>query len=372
MRSVRTTAFLLCAVLVFATVSVAFRFDTAYAAQITPRTLTLVAGATDGGSKAGGVVNHAFSFTVPNAGNANIGSIKFEYCTTAALTCTMPTGLVTTSATMGSQTGATGFSINNATNGVPYITRTAASVNSNTALTYQLNSITNPTANNTSFFVRISTYTSTDTTGSPTDQGTVTASTAEAIVLSGIMPESIIFCTGADVPAIGNVPNCAAATSGVISFNQLFSPSDTATARSEMAASTNAPSGYVITVNGTTMTSGANTIPAMAARAAGVRGTGQFGMNLRANTLTTSTPIVGDDIFPTSDGTNLKGEPTADYAVIDEFKFVSGDTVATSTNGGAGPTNGQIFAASYIVNVAGNQLAGTYTTTLTYICTATF
>lgn len=138
-----------------------------YAAQITPRTLTLQAGAGgDGGSKPNGSVRHLFNFTVPNAGNVNVGSIKFEYCTTAAGTCTMPPGLVTTSAALGSENGATGFSIVNATNGTPYLTRTASSITAATALTYRLDTITNPTATNTSFFVRIGTYASTDTTGS--------------------------------------------------------------------------------------------------------------------------------------------------------------------------------------------------------------
>ena len=36
------------------------------------------------------------------------------------------------------------------------------------------------------------------------------------------------------------------------------------------------------------------------------------------------------------------------------------------------PHEAQVYTASYIVNVAGNTYAGTYTTTLTYICTPTF
>ena len=54
----------------------------ASAAQITTRSLVLQAGTTDGGSKASGVVNHYFAFTVPTTGN--VGSIQFLYCTTAA------------------------------------------------------------------------------------------------------------------------------------------------------------------------------------------------------------------------------------------------------------------------------------------------
>lgn len=342
----------------------------AYAAQITNRSLTLQPGASDGGSMPGGVVNHLFAFTLP--GGSNVGSIKFLYCTTASGTCTMPTGLVTTSATLGAETGVTGFTIDNTTNGSPFLTRTAAAVGTNVATTYRLDTVTNPTATNASFFVRISTYASTDTTGSSTDTGTVTASTATQIVLTGTMPESIIFCTGGTISTTSGIPDCSTATSGNISFNQLFSTTDTATATSQMAASTNGTTGYVITVAGPTLTNGSFTIPAMGTATTGVRGTGQFGLNLRANSTATSTPAVGTDVAPAANGTNYKGQAITGYNTADTFKFTSGDTVANSANGGAGTTDSQIFTASYIVNVSGSQAAGTYTTTLTYVCTATF
>jgi hypothetical protein len=186
------------------------------------------------------------------------------------------------------------------------------------------------------------------------------------------MPESLVFCTGATVTTTASVPDCATATSGNISFNQLFSPTDTATATSQMAASTNAGFGYNITVAGPTLTSGANTVTAMSAAAAGVRGLSQFGLNLKANTTTTSTPAVGTEVAAASNGTNYKGQAAAGYNTADTFKFVSGDSVANSSFGGAGGSDAQIFTASYMVNVPGSQPAGTYTTTLTYICTPTF
>jgi hypothetical protein len=139
-----------------------------------------------------------------------------------------------------------------------------------------------------------------------------------------------------------------------------------------LAASTNANSGYNITVNGPTLTSGSNTITAMGSSTTGVRGTRQFGMNLKANTISTSTPAVGTEVAPAANGTNFKGEAVTGYNTIDNFKFVSGDSVADSGNGGLGPTDSQIYTVSYIVNVSGGQPTGTYTTTLTYICTATF
>lgn len=344
----------------------------AQAAQITLRSLTLQAGASDGGSKPNGVVNHLFSFTLPNVGNTNIGSIGFQYCTTAAGSCTMPPGLVTTAATMGTQTGATGFTLNNTTNGTPYITRTAASITAGTAVSYQLLGVTNPTATNTAFYVRINTYASTDTTGGVTDSGVVAAATANQIVLTGTMPESLVFCTGATINTTSGIPDCSTATSGSILFNQLFSLSDTATATSQMAASTNGTSGYNITVNGTTLTFGSNTIKAMTTPAASTHGVSQFGMNLKANTTASSNPAIGSEVAPASNGTDLKGQALSGYNTADQFKFVSGDSVANSATSGAGGSNSQIYTSSYIVNVAGSEAAGNYTTTLTYICTATF
>jgi hypothetical protein len=358
------------AVLVIVLVSQIFPIGMASAAQITARSLTLQAGATDGGSKPSGVVNHFFSFTIPTAGN--VGSIKFEYCTLAAGTCTAPTGLTTTSATLGSETGVTGFTMVNTTDDAPYLTRTAANVAASTPVTYQLATITNPSTTNQTFFVRISTYTEAALGGTITDTGVVAASTATPIELEGIMPESLVFCTGATVTTTLGVPDCATATAGTVDFNQLFSPTDTATATSQMAASTNAGTGYVISVNGLTMYSGTNFVPAMGSMTTGVRGTGQFGMNLKANTVSTSTPAVGIEVTPAANATNYRGQAATNYDTVDNFKFTSGDSVANSANGGAGGTDAQIFTASYVVNVPGSQPAGTYTTTLTYICTPTY
>ena len=186
------------------------------------------------------------------------------------------------------------------------------------------------------------------------------------------MPESLVFCTGGTIGTTAGVPDCSLATSGSVNFNQLFSPTDTATATSQMAASTNAGSGYNITVNGPTLTSGSNTVTAMGTAAAGIRGVSQFGLNIKANTTLTSTPAVGIEVAPAANGTNYRGQAVTGYNTADTFKYTTGDSVANSANGGAGGTDAQIFTVSYIVNVPGSQPAGTYTTTLTYICTPTF
>ena len=346
-------------------------------AQISDRKLTLMAGTTDGGSKPSGVVKHEFQFK-PGTAGLSVGSIKFEYCTTAAnaggSTCVTPTGLSTTSATLENESGATGFSIDNSTNGSPYLTRTAATISGTPTMAYRLATVTNPSTVGT-FFVRITMYSTTTGTGTPVDSGSVAASTTQQIVLDGTMPESLVFCTGATIGLnASSVPDCATTTPGTISFNQLFSPTDTAVATSQLAASTNAGFGYSITVNGPTLTSGSNTISPMttAATAASTRGTSRFGINLKANTTATSTVATGTEVAPATNGTNYKGQSSTGYDTADTFKFASGDVVAASDNGGAGGTDAQIFTATYVANVPGSQPAGTYVSTLTYICTPTF
>jgi hypothetical protein len=352
------------------------------AAQITSRSLTLQSGTnpiTNGGSLAGATgVKHFFQFTLP--GSNTVGSIKFQYCMLAAGACTTPNGLDTTSAALGAETGVTGFSMVNTANGSPYLTRSAAAIGANVAASYRLDNITNPdntncyaainfAKENCTFFVRITTYASTDTSGGVGDSGVVTASTAQQITLTGTMPESLVFCTGGTVSTTSSVPDCATATTGAISFDRLFSPTDTSITTSQMAASTNAGSGYAITVNGPTLTSGSNTITGMSAAAASIHGISQFGLNLKANTIASSNPAVGIEVAPASNGTNYNGRSAAGYNTVDSFKFATADTVANSNTLG---TDAQIFTVSYIVNVPGSQPAGTYTTTLTYICTPTF
>lgn len=371
---------------------VAFLSSSAFAAssQIVNRKLTLEAGAVDGGSKPGGVVNHFFEFTLP--GGSDVGSMKFEYCTTAAdsvasPTCIAPAGMDASTATLSAQNGATGFTNlahdpSNTANKL-YISRvSAAPVAANQLASYRLSGVKNPTTLNQTFFVRISTYASLDATGSSIDSGTVAASTADSIDLTGTMPESLVFCTGKTVSTnVSSVPDCSTATAGDISFNQLFSPTDTTIASSQMAASTNAGAGYVITVNGPTLTSGSNTITPMNANAASLKGVSQFGMNLKANTTAAAAsfgvaPAAGTaataEVAPLANATNYRGQAATGYDTVDSFKFANGNVVANSFNGSAGGTDAQIFTVSYIVNVPGSQPAGTYTSTLTYICTPTF
>lgn len=340
------------------------------AAQITGRKLTL---SSSSPAASNATTTYTFDFTVPST-STPIKSLDVSICEIASGACVIPTGFSVSSATLASQpTGmgsATGWTVNVGTAGHLRIVNASNATNPSGAQHVVFGNVQNPTTTNHTFYGRITTYSDAGWTTS-VDAGTVAASTATQIILTGTMPESLIFCTGATIGTTSGIPDCTLAGLGTVNFNQLFSPVDTATATSQMAASTNASSGYNITVNGTTLTSGSNTVAAMGTATAGARGTGQFGMNLRANTTTTSTPAVGSDIAPTSNTTNFRGQPLTGYDLVDTFKYVSGDSVANSGNSTLGPTDSQIYTVSYIVNVPGSQPAGTYTTTLTYICTAT-
>lgn len=375
MKTARVRGLLLLTLLVAASVANLLNAMSASADQITTRSLTLMpstdgktGGSTPSGTAAytvGSNPNDKFTFTVPTTGN--VGSIQFEYCTAAVqVACVAPTGMDASGVTYGAESGITGFSIHGASttaNNV-VITRSVASVTGGTAATITLNNIKNPSTLGT-FFVRISTFASTDGTGTAVDTGSVAASTANAIPLQGYMPESLTFCTGVTVTA-----DCSSVTAGTISFTTLFSPSAPSYAISQMAASTNAGGGYNITVAGATLKSGAtNTIPSIAAAKAPTNGTSEFGMNLVSNG-----GVAGSaNITAASNGTTLTGQALGGYNTTGQYKFVTGDSVANSASGGSpAPTNGQVYTVTYMVGVSGIQPAGTYTTTLTYVCTATF
>ncbi len=374
----------------------------AYAAgQITQRSLTLQANGLNGGSAPGVAVNHLFTFTLPTAGN--VGSISIQYCTTAAdvgtATCQAPTAMSAVAATLGSESGITDFQpITGATANEVVLTRPSAnSISANTVVSVQLQNVTNPQAlkadlvtnePNYTFFVRISSYASLDGSGTAIDKGTVTASTASPIFITGTMPEALLFCTGETVPfkvAAPTIPDCANATAGSIAFNQLFDQIGTATATSQMAASTNASNGYVITVNGNTLKSGTtNQIDPMSTAGFPVTGSSQFGLNLKANDTTYFANATGQEISPDPTASTglifYRGEAINGYDVLNQFKFNSGDAVADSgydlvTPAPGGTPQGsdaQVYTVTYIANVPGSLPAGDYSTTLTYICTPTY
>lgn len=319
------------------------------AAQIDDRTLEI--SDSDGGATG---VTYTFTFTVPSS--AVLQSLEAEICTTASGACTTPTGFTGASAGLAAQPtnlgDASGW-VDDSDAGSLRLNKSGNAAAPTGSQTVSFNGVTNPTADNTTFFARISTH-STDNYTAEVDSGVVAASTATAIQLTGVLDETLVFCAGTSITGT----NCGTISGDEVDFGTFSSVTPTS-GTSVMAASTNGQGGYSITVNGTTLTSGANTITALATQTASSAGSEQFGLNLVDN----ATPNVGSD--PSGSGT---GDATANYGTADQFRFVTGDSVASA----AAATDANAFTVSYLVNVGGATEAGTYTATMTYICTATF
>jgi len=311
------------------------------------------ASVTVGTSVPGANTSHTFRFDLQTA--ANMGSIEFEYCINGPFIgspCTVPPGLDVLSANLSSEAGETGFSIHaNSTSNKIILTRIPGAATPQ-SVQYIFDNVINTNAPAMSTFIRISTFANDDATGARTDTGVVMFSTSGQLSVGGYVPPFLTFCAGV---AVAN--DCSSTTGDKIDLGELSTvlPS---TATSQFAGATNDVSGYTVTLLGTTMTSGINTIDPIPAPAASVTGTSQFGINLRANT----SPAVGQN--PIGPGTSTV-EP--DFDIPDQFVFVNG-TLTTSIL----PTDFNTFTVSYIVNVPAGQPPGIYSTTATYLATAMF
>lgn len=323
-------------------------FGSAHAANLYARKVELGSSRARTGVGDTTTTTHKFYFTIPTAGNG--GSIKFQYCTTPSGECSAPTNIDVDGVGINSQSGVTGFSLDATGTDADTIllTRSPASVTADTAAIYNFTGAKNPTSAAT-FYVRITTYTGADGITGPTDSGAVAASTANQIALSAQLDPTLNFClyTGANCGAGGNIVNLGT-----------LSVSTPKTGTHKIDASTNSSSGYTITYTGTTLTSGPNTIAAINPASGSTINTSQFGFNLVANT----SPTVG--AAPSGTGT---ATVSAGYSSANNFKFNSTDQVASA----GGPSSNNTFTISWLGNTSGTQAPGSYTTTITFICTAT-
>ncbi len=309
----------------------------ASAAQMTARKVTI------GSSAASASTTYAFNFTVPSA--TVIKSAGFAACTTASGACTPAPGFSASSSTLTSQPtnlgDAAGWTVNVATPGELRLTKSGNVAAPTGAQTVSFSSAVNPSATNSTFFLRMTTYSDAAWTTS-IDTGTVAASTAGQITVTASVDETLTFTLATATVALGTLTNGA-----------------TGSGTSSMTAATNGGTGYSITVAGTTLTSGGNTIAALAAPTVSTINTNQFGLNLMLNT----TPAVGTGATGTGSGTASAG-----YNTANSYKFVSGDTVASASL----PTNSNVFTTSYIANISGATAAGAYSTVMNYVATANF
>jgi hypothetical protein len=301
-----------------------------------------------GSSLASADTTYSFIFTA--AQSTTIKSVRFQACDTASGACTQtggasgfssasPGSTLASSSNLGSG-GA--WTVDNVDSTSLRIKNTGNTGGPSAGITANFSNVHNPSATNSTFFIRITTY-SDDAWTTPIDTGAVATSTAGQVTATAKVDESLNFSLSVTNVDLGTLTKTT-----------------TGTGTSTMTVGTNASTGYTVTYAGNTLTSGSNTITAMVAAGASVQNSKQFGINLMANT----TPSVGTNKTGTGSGTAATG-----YGTADQFKFnTSGETIASA----AGPTNDNTFTTSYIANIDSATAAGTYNTVITYVVTANF
>lgn len=317
------------------------------AAQLNNRSITV------GSSAPSAVTTHKFDFIIPSV--SSLGSIEFEYCSNSPFVgavCTAPGGFSASTVLLTAQTGETGFTIDPVSTANRIVVSRTAALSSAIPVSYTFSNITNQNMADQTVYVRISTFASMDGTGSRTDDGSVVYSTARGVSVTAFVPPYLTFCVGVVVAL-----NCSSASGSQLSFGE-FSTRQTKFLTSQFSVATNDANGYGTSINGTTMTSGNNIIPALNSPQNSSAGVGQFGMNLKAN----SNPAVGAN--PAGIGSAII---SPNYNVTNQFYFGNEVVVSSPTS-----TEFNLMTTSYIVNINESQKPGVYSTTLTYIATAAF
>lgn len=168
----------------------------------------------------------------------------------------------------------------------------------------------------------------------------------DQVVVSAVVDQTLSFVISDNTIGFGSLS----------SGNARFATGDTLGDTAEVGAhtvvvGTNASNGYTMTIDGTTLTSGSDTIDAIGnTNSASSAGTEQFGIRLTA--------------------TGGSGTVSAPYAAagyaFDTAAFP--DAVASAT----GVTSDTTYSARYIANISSNTEAGNYAATITYVATANF
>jgi hypothetical protein len=209
------------------------------------------------------------------------------------------------------------------------------------------------------------------------DDGGIALSTNQAITVTSKVQEQLTFCvyTGASCAA-GGGSVLLGDTQGVLYTTGPFVDKTTT-----YTVSTNAINGLTIRMLGNTLTSGSNTINAIGGTAtASSAGTSQFGLCNYIPTMTTMVLNVSSPYNGANCSTTTQSAGTGTTGGLGSGALFAFDTTQTTTtygatlataaaNSSAGSATGVI---AFLGNTAVTQPAGLYTTTITFVATATY
>jgi hypothetical protein len=349
----------------------------AHAAPITPRSTTL-------GSSEGGVsTTYTWGFTGGTA--TTMRAIKFQICDSPLQTtaCTIPTGATIAVATFVTGAPTSGgniasWAISGTQNATQVIISNATGMAGNTALVVRFTGVTNPSAANTSFYTRITTYTDTAASlpsANGQDFGATAVSTGTEISVNANVQESLNF-------SVGSTGTCGSISGATVNIgnnpgtDNVLSSSAATAGTSVMCINTNALTGYVITyvsnqTSSNGFTNGTYTISDNSSgtnfTAATSGGADYFGINLRANNGGSGGPTAGADpsggVAPTSYGTG--------YGTANTYAFVRG-TQTTLVSQTTGATANTLYTVTYAAQAGTSTAVGAYQVRMNYIATGTF
>ncbi len=117
-------------------------------------------------------------------------------------------------------------------------------------------------------------------------------------------------------------------------------------------AGTNAPTGYTVSIQGDTLTSGANSITALPAATAPTPGGEQFGISITK-----------------AGGTGVVSSP---YATAGQFAYTATALTPATLATAAAATSNTTYSVRYLANIAALTEAGSYSTSNTYVATGNF
>lgn len=362
------------------------------------------------GSGLGTNVIYKVGFSLATAGQT-VGAVVIHFCSNDPIigdACTVPTGFNTNFSTLSvnnwavtnSSTTVSAMTIDatNSNQNTVILTRTPGAVNGNATFSFELgngssNGFTNPSTTNSTFFARITVYSTNTPTwaapsGSPltdaaggtdattektaTDAGGVAMSTANVLNVTAKVQEQLTFCVhtgnlcadGGNSVLLGDSNNVLAAT------NQVYTDQ---TPKFDVAS--NALGGVIVRLKGDTLTSGSFTITpdgpnctadstATTDEQFGVRivsyGTGMYNGDATTAGAGGGTPSGGVNDFGCTAG-NHKFDPTTTNTTYGQnFVRTLGATDLSTTN------------FEIAAKASSTTEAGVYTTKLMLIATATY
>lgn len=355
---IKITSFITMFALVFVSSFASFE-KTAYAASLTAMsdTLSPATGATNA-EKASTVANHLIKFTTPTgvtSGQTIILTFDNSTSIHASLDFTdidlkddgvdVTLAAAPTGATWGVvRTSGTVITFTNGTTAVAAGSIVEIEIGTNaTNQTTGVRQITNGPAGTTLLTI----------TGTFGDSGTIGIPIIadDVVVVTALVQPTISFAVSDNTIFFGNLRTAGACFAQGTDPGAVTCPTTSETEAFNLTAGTNATSGYVITVQGATLTSGANTITPLAANTASSPASEQFG--IRAN------------------ASGGSGTVTAPFAAAG-YAWTSTASTAVQLASAGAPSATTTYSIRQLANIAAVTEAGTYTSSQTYVATATY